>query len=156
RARLFYALRDLLTRLAERRPLVLVIDDLQWADADSLALLAELTRSPSEPRMLLVATMRAVLKSEVARPDEESARTVAQVAAMFTGDVRMLHLEALPREDAQALVAALLRDAAGPSMNAAVVAEEAGGHPMFISELVRRKLLTGEKTGALRLEEALK
>ncbi|HEU4615277.1 MAG TPA: serine/threonine-protein kinase, partial [Kofleriaceae bacterium] len=58
RNRLFFAMRELLQRLADRHPVVLVIDDLQWADADSLALLGEIMRPPEAPPLLLVATVR--------------------------------------------------------------------------------------------------
>jgi len=55
----FASLRELLARLTRRRRLVLVLEDLQWADRDSLALLEELTREPGAPRLLIVATCRA-------------------------------------------------------------------------------------------------
>src|SRR4029077_13619508 len=56
RGNVFVAFRELLGRLADRHPLVLVIDDLQWADADSLALLSELMGASDAPALLLIAT----------------------------------------------------------------------------------------------------
>ena len=161
RARLFFALRDLFTRLAERRPLVLVIDDLQWADADSLALLADVMRPPGGPRLLLVTTSRTALTTENRPPqggrgEAAPLHRIEETALLFAGDVRRLHIESLPRDDARALVSALLRDAgAGAEVSAAAVADEAGGHPLFIDELVRHKLMLGDQAGPLRLQEAL-
>ncbi|MFT3766669.1 MAG: AAA family ATPase [Minicystis sp.] len=161
RARLFFALRDLFTRLGERRPVVLAIDDLQWADADSLALLADVMRHPGAPRLLLVATMRTALASEKraaeARGEVVAMRSIDEVVAMMSGDVRRLSIEALPPNDARVLVDALLRDAgADAEVLAESVAAEAGGHPLFIDELVRHRLLLGEHAGPLRLTEALR
>ncbi len=157
RARLFAALRELFTRVAEGRPVVIVIDDLQWADADSLALLAEVMRHPGAPRALLVATMRAALASEEVRGEASPIRTVDEIAQVFEGDVRRLSIESLPRDDARALVTALLRDAgAGAEVSAEAVAEEAGGHPLFIDELVRHRLALGEHAGPVRLQDALR
>ena len=45
RAELFGAVADLITGVAARRPVLLVLEDVQWADEDSLALLLHLTRA---------------------------------------------------------------------------------------------------------------
>jgi hypothetical protein len=58
RRRLHTAVCRLLANVSRLAPLLLVVDDLQWADASSLHLLRDVTRFVPETRMLVVATAR--------------------------------------------------------------------------------------------------
>jgi predicted ATPase len=58
RAWLFSAIRELFANIARERPVIALVDDLHWADNDSMTLLAELLREPGSPRMLLLCTRR--------------------------------------------------------------------------------------------------
>ncbi|RMH40351.1 MAG: serine/threonine-protein kinase PknK, partial [Deltaproteobacteria bacterium] len=143
RARVFAAFRDLFERLATARPVVIAVDDLQWADDDGLALLADLVRPPDAPPLLLVATIRS--------GHEE--RTRALDAA---GDVRTIYVDRLAPRDAARLARELLRDAELPVDLAADLAAEADGHPLFIDALVRHVAQSGGARARLRLDDALR
>ncbi|MBK8259498.1 MAG: AAA family ATPase [Polyangiaceae bacterium] len=150
RTRLFAGLRDLFGRIGQAAPLVLLIDDLQWADADSLALLAEVLRGEDAPRLLLVATVRAASKEE---PGYQLAQDLAE---RIGGDVRTVHVSTLPPEDARALAMSLIEGTSvdiAPTANS--IAEAAGGHPLFIDELVRQRRTRKDTAGPIRLDEAL-
>ncbi|MGZ3426998.1 MAG: serine/threonine-protein kinase, partial [Polyangia bacterium] len=147
RNRAFAALRALFGAIGARRPLVVALDDLQWADADSLALIGELVRAPDAPRLLLVATMRA-----------NSDAAPAELGRRLGADVRLMALAPLEPNDARALAAELLGRAEGEGpLSASVIAAEAHGHPMFIDELVRHKLAHGASLAnpPLQLDDAL-
>ena len=138
RIRVFAALRELLARISDRHPLVIVIDDLQWADADSLALLREILHPPEAPALLLVATVR----TQDAPP---------AAVADLPCEVRPLLLPRLSPDDARRLAVAL----SGGAAFASAVAEEAKGHPLFIDELVRHAQTSGASRGVIKLEDAL-
>jgi hypothetical protein len=147
RNRVFAALRELCGRISDRHFLVLAIDDLQWADVDSLALLREITRPPDAPALLLLATQRT---------SADQNRRSGQHATLL-GDVRPLHVRRLPREEARELARTLLATrVAADDRSAAAIADEAEGHPLFIDELVRQVAASGTHVpGVLRLEDAL-
>jgi eukaryotic-like serine/threonine-protein kinase len=152
RTRVFAALRELLCRLAERHPLVLVVDDLQWADTDSLQLLAEVLRPPDAPALLFVATVRVASESS-----SSGTHGSTRIAAALAGDVRHIAVKRLPPDEALALVGLLFGEGRVGEAGQRAIAEEADGHPLFIDELVRHALTdtSGESHAALRLEDAL-
>lgn len=127
RARGFQALRELLTALARRAPLVLSIDDLHWADADSVALLHALLQPGQRAPLLLLAT---------AWPEAlgEAGALAPLAAVLAAGDLR-LELGGLGEADTATLVAALAGDR-DPARAARVFASS-GGNPFLVAELTR-------------------
>ena len=102
RQRAFVALRDLFAQIARRHPLVVFIDDVQWGDSDSAALLLELMRPPLAPPLLLVMTYR-----------DEEAKTNAfllETSALWPAgaDVREHPVGPLEPDEARRLALALL------------------------------------------------
>ncbi len=130
------ALRDLLARLADRAPLVLWIDDAQWGDADSAALLGEILRPPDAPALMLVLTHRG--EEGVAAPLLAGLRALDPAA--FAAAPR-LALAPMDADDAAQLVRLL----APPEIaaHAGAIVQEAGGSPFFLGQIVRH--LRGER-----------
>jgi serine/threonine protein kinase len=132
----FSALRELLARLSDRFLVVMAIDDLQWADDDSVEILRALTQPPEAPAMLLVATWRTPGEARQAAEDLRRAQ------AIFPGGAALLEVSPLPAEDARCLAAQLVADLEGRTVapgdaRVEAIASEAEGHPLFIHELVR-------------------
>ncbi len=145
RRRAFAALRDLLARLGDRRRLVLVIDDLQWGDEDSAALLTDLLSPPDPPVLLLLACYR----SEYAQTSACLRVLSAAHAADATLDCRQLVVAALEPDEARQLALALLGpDAEVTESQVEAIARESAGSPYFIHELVQHLVSGGTPDGA--------
>ena len=155
RRRAFMALRGLLGAIADDRPLVVHIDDLQWADVDSVALLEQVLHAPGAPAMMLVGSFRseAVGKSAVLT---ELLSLVERLS--LHGKIERLELMRLPYEDCARLAALSLGDRAETSPDVVRrIAEESQGLPLFVSELSawQRTAAADETSGLISLDAVI-
>ena len=125
------ALAELLGALRRDRPMVLAIDDLQWADADSAELLAELLRAAGDTPLLVVILCR---PREVAANPSLAPYLELCSSLEASGDFIRLPLDGLGPTDARQLAREVLGTGASEEL-IAFVAKEAHGVPFFIEEL---------------------
>ena len=131
--RLFEAVAQVLLALSEQRPLAVMIDDLQWCDADSCALLHFLTRRLAGARVLWCAT---VTLGEVERDAPAARLSRALRAARGASHVTLTPLSA---DDVWQLVRELGRVDAptGGQRLAARIHEVTAGNPFYVIELLK-------------------
>src|SRR5262249_60200029 len=134
RLRAFRALRELLARIASQHLLVLHLDDLQWGDSDSAALLGDLLRAPELPPLLLIGSYR----SEDAEQSPLVPLLPRPGTALAALDVREVVTSTLAQNEARELALALFGDRRSRALDLAeVIARESNGHPYPVVELVR-------------------
>jgi len=129
---LHWGIRRLLELRAERRPTVIVIEDLHWAEPTLLELLSFIGQSMVQAPLLILGT---------ARPEARDSGTT-----IFTSDERrhVLELDALSSKDSVMLIAELVP--AGVQVPVDRLLEAAGGNPLFLEETVRMISEAGEST----------
>lgn len=130
RHEIFHCLRRLLLALARRKPLVVALEDLHWADSLSLDFLGFLLDSIPEAPILLVVTHRV-------EGDHSCRRFAAQAARKCPDRLREFRLSELGPEESFRLAASLLgTEALSPSVQE-VLQRNCYGNPMFVEEVVR-------------------
>jgi hypothetical protein len=133
RLRAFTGLKRALRQLARRRRVVLFIDDLHWADADSAHLLRELLVPPEPPILVVIAAYREDETRYSPFLHELRAQQRAQGAGFHE---RTLVIGPLAPHGAEELARACL-GSIHDADRAVAVAREAGGIPFFIEAMAR-------------------
>jgi len=130
---LFNAVAGLLAEVAEAVPLCVVLDDLHWADAQSLALLKHLLRSTEQGALQVIVTYR---DSDLGK-DHPLTAVLADLRSL--GGVQRIALHGLGADE----VAEIMTAVAGHELDqdgvelAGEIARETDGNPFFVGEILR-------------------
>ncbi|MQA74715.1 MAG: AAA family ATPase [Solirubrobacterales bacterium] len=135
RYRAHYAVRALLDLLAHPRPVVLALDDLQWADEASLELVAHLLRRPGSERGLLALAYR---------PGEAPSRLSEAIdVAAREQRLELVGLGPLSEDEAAKLLPDRLEAEARSRLY-----RDSGGNPFYLEQLCRAPQ-AGARTGGV-------
>ena len=142
--RLFEQTLTQLTNHAANKPVLLILEDLHWADTSTLDLVVFLAHNLGDRRVLVLATFRA--------DEPASAERVGRLADAVrrSGAALVLELEPLDREELTALLAARAESPLAAALTDAIVARSEG-NPFFAEEL-----LVGASEGGGQLPRSLR
>ena len=129
RARLFELVLVLLEALADQQPVVLIIEDVHWADQPTRDMLSFLARNLRDAAVLVVVTFR----SDSVHRDDPLRRLLAGLER--AGGVTRLELAPLSRDQVAAQIEGVLGRPPAPFIVNAVH-ERGGGNPLFTEALV--------------------
>jgi tetratricopeptide (TPR) repeat protein len=145
---LFQSVTDTFMRVARMVPILLVLDDLQWADEASLALLLHLAYRVTRMRLMVAVTYRDI------ELDHSSAlaRTLEQL--LRNGSISQIKLRGLGESEVALMLRGLsLRDPPGHLVK--IIFDETQGNPFFIEELYKYLVEEGkvfDASGQFRLD----
>ncbi|HET9184562.1 MAG TPA: AAA family ATPase, partial [Solirubrobacterales bacterium] len=136
RYRLFEEAAALVRGLSRERPVLVVLDDLHWADAATMAMLRQVLRGWRSSRILALATYR---PTEL-EPERPLGRLIADLPR--EGPAQRADLGGLDRQEVTRLIAQVARREP-PEEFARKLHEETAGNPFFVREVLRHLLERG-------------
>jgi predicted ATPase/class 3 adenylate cyclase len=124
------SLSALLKALAEQKPVVLVVEDLHWADPSSAQILKQ---------SLPLVTNTPLVLCLVTRPDRDTPgwELVMQAREILGDSLAEIQLRSLNENDSSKLLASLLSGLQLPTEMRRLILENSEGNPLFIEELIR-------------------
>jgi len=130
RDQIFMVSEGLFRGLAARRPTVLILEDVHWADGATLKLIAHLARTLADARCMLILN---------SRPPEEYGPAVSELTAALSASPNFVPI---PLDDLDAaasgkLVEALLALDSIPSPSSDFIIARSGGNPLFVEEVLK-------------------
>jgi adenylate cyclase len=120
----------LLRALSARGPVVLVCEDMHWADASSVALMSQVLPLASQLPVLLIASLRA-------ETDSAGWKLMAAAREVFGASLTEIRLEPLSATESRDLVANLLEIESLPDRVRDLILARAEGNPFFVEEVIR-------------------
>ncbi|MEM3445222.1 MAG: tetratricopeptide repeat protein [Thermoplasmata archaeon] len=124
-----------LQRKAEQKPVLIFIDDLQWCDPSSLALLHYIARNTRKTAVLILGTYRS---EEVLTTDEGRVHQLAEVVERMQqeGLIETIELKRLELQECNALVSSVLGTQIDPELSEKIY-RETEGNTFFVLEILK-------------------
>ena len=133
---LFQSLAQMLGRLAQNRPLLIVVEDLHWADESTLALLIHLANRTNRIPLLILGSYRDGFS-------EHAPALVRTLEELIRLGIRPLKLGGLPKEDVARMLNRLSQRQV-PERLVSLIFEESQGNPFFVEEVYRHLVEEGK------------
>ncbi len=124
------AYKRFLSRCAESSPLIIVCEDIHWADPSSVELLTQVAPIVAEAPVVF---------AFITRPDKDAPgwKLITQAREIAGAGMTELHLAPLSEKDSQELVANLLEIESLPQNVRDLILAKAEGNPFFVEEVIR-------------------